>query len=372
MKKILIIENNILATNTIRKAFVDSLIHQGFEVSVLTSGTKAEIELAQSKGYNIVPINSSTQNPFTILQYIKGVYLAVKKYKPDVCLTFTIRPAIWGNLVTRVLHVPTITNITGIGPLFSSNNIAYKMARTLYKFVLKRTHTIFFQNKDDMNLFVENNFVKQQNICLIPGSGVDYDRFAPIPKEHIHDSFVFLFIGRLLKDKGITEFVAASRRLKQQGINFTSVVVGSLWTQNLKKNTITQQDLDEWVQEGVIQYEGHSTDVRQQIANADCFVLPSYREGTSNVLLEASSMEKPCITCDTTGCREIVEDKITGLLCKVADAEDLTEKMKQMISFSYEKRRQMGVDARKKVIKEYDKKIVINKYLDVIQSITKG
>jgi glycosyltransferase involved in cell wall biosynthesis len=191
-----------------------------------------------------------------------------------------------------------------------------------------------------MNLFVENNFVKQQNICLIPGSGVDYERFAPMPKTLAYDAFVFLFIGRLLKDKGITELVTASRILKQQGIKFTCLVVGSLWTQNLKKNTITQNDLDEWIQEELIKYEGHSTDVRQQIANADCFVLPSYREGTSNVLLEASSMEKPCITCDTTGCREIVEDKITGLLCKVADAEDLAEKMKQMISFSYEKRHQ--------------------------------
>lgn len=348
-----------------------SLIQQGYDVMVLTTGSKEEIDYAKSNGCIITSISSSTQNPFTIIRYILNIRKVIKSYNPDVCLTFTIRPAIWGNLVTRMLGIPTITNITGIGPLFSSKKITYKIARMLYKFILKKTDTIFFQNTDDRDLFIKNNFVHHQNIDLLPGSGVDYEYFAPIKKTVDNDVFVFLFIGRLLKDKGITEFVAASKILQQQGVVVKCLVVGSLWNQNLKKNTITQKDLDEWMADHLITYIGHSTDVRIQIANADCIVLPSYREGTSNVLLEASSMERPCITCDTTGCREIVIHNETGLLCKVADAEDLAEKMKQMILLPKEKRQEMGIKARNKVIKEFDKKIVIQKYLTALTSILK-
>ena len=335
MQKILIIENNILATNTIRKSLVSFFMEQGYDVIVATTGTPEDIQLARSNGFSIVEIKSSTQNPFSILRYFLSLMGIMRKFKPDICLTFTIRPAIWGNLATRLQKIPTITNITGGGPLFSSNQLAYKAARLLYKFVLRTTHTLFFQNQDDYRLFVKNGFVKTQRVEIIPGSGIDYDYFYPMLKTDPSTVFTFLFIGRLLHDKGIQEFVTASKILKEEGVLFKSVVVGSMWNQNLRKNTITQHTLDRWINENLIVYAGYSTDVRKDIANADCIVLPSYREGNSNVLLEASSMEKPCITCDTTGCREIIEDNVTGLLCKVADAEDLARKMKAMMNLMH-------------------------------------
>lgn len=369
MQKILILENNILATNTIRKSLVTALIQEGNDVIIVSTGTPEEIQMARLNGFTIIDIQSSTQNPISIFRYILALLDIMRTLKPDICLTFTIRPAIWGNIATRLLKIPTITNITGVGPLFSSNQLAYKAARWLYKIVLKTTHTIFFQNQDDYTLFVQNGFVKKQHVDLIPGSGIDYAYFSPMVKTEPSPVFTFLFIGRLLYDKGIREFVAASSILKDEGVHSKSVVVGSLWNQNLQKNTLTQQTLDEWIRDNIITYAGYAADVRKEIANADCIVLPSYREGNSNVLLEASSMEKPCITCDTTGCREIVEDQVTGLLCKVADADDLAQKMKAMINMSPEKRHQMGLDARKKVMRQFDKKIVIHKYLEAIKNI---
>jgi glycosyltransferase involved in cell wall biosynthesis len=321
-------------------------------------------------GLQVIDVRSSSQNPFHILRYIFRIKKTMKDLKADVCLTFTIRPAIWGNLVTRWLGIPTVTNITGIGPLFASKSLAYRIARSLYRFSLSRTAHIFFQNTDDRNLFLKHGFLHRQSHGLIPGSGIDYVHFSPTEKTFDKEAFVFLYIGRLLKDKGIVEFVEAARKVKARHQTALFRVIGPLWTQNLKGNTITAEQLESWVDEGVINYVGEVLDVRSYIASSDVLVLPSYREGTSNVLLEASSMERPCITCDTTGCREIVEDGETGYLCKVADAEDLADKMLRIIELPEENRIDMGKKARQKVIREYDKKLVIDAYLKSISEVS--
>lgn len=369
---IAIIENNILSINTIRKKLVFYLIELGYNVVVLTTGKESEMKTAAEYGFQVVDVKTSGLNPIDVFKYIFNLKKALINCKADVCLTFTIRPAIWGNFVTSQLSIPTVTNITGIGPLFSSNNLTYKTARFIYKFAIKNTRKVFFQNNDDLNLFLKNKFIKNEIAELIPGSGIDHHYYTPIEVKKENDTLKFLFIGRLLKDKGIIEFIEAAKILKQEKINAKYLVVGTLWNQNLKHNTITQKDLDKWIEDGIIDYLGPTTDVRPIIASVDCVVLPSYREGTSNVLLEASSMEKPCITCDTTGCREIVEDQHTGLLCKVADSQDLAEKMKQMISFSNEKRIEMGKNARKKVVKEFDKQIVLDAYKKAINDCLKN
>lgn len=366
---IAIIENNIIATNTIRKKLTETLVQQGYKVTVITSGTSEGLQTARENGFNIIEIKASNQNPLDVNNYMSRLKKELKKLKPDVCLTFTIRPAIWGNIVTRRLHIPTITNITGIGPLFEQNNIAYRSARTLYKYVLKKTAKIFFQNYDDMNLFLENKFVLPEKAERIPGSGVDHEYYKPLPERPFDDKFIFLFISRLVKDKGILEYVAAAKLLLKEMPQAEFHILGPFWSQNFKENTVTKDEIEQWQLNGNIKYLGDTNDVRPYIASADCIVLPSYREGTSNVLLEASSMQRPCITCDTTGCREIVDDNVTGFLCKVKDAKDLAEKIKKMYFLSKEQRKQMGINARHKVMKEYDKQIVIDAYLKAIEKI---
>ncbi|MBS1928082.1 MAG: glycosyltransferase family 4 protein [Ferruginibacter sp.] len=368
--RIAIIENNIIATLTIREKLTQTLIEKGYDVLILTTGKESELAEAATRGYRVVDVKGSTQNPLDIFHYLRNLRKALKDDKPQICLTFTIRPAIWGNLVTRRLQIPTITNITGIGPLFERNNLAYRAARTLYKFVLQKTSRIFFQNFDDLEIFVTKKFVDRKNARRIPGSGVDPEKYQPLPNKRTSRHFQFLFISRLVKDKGIGEYVSAAKKLKPAYPEVEFAVLGPLWNQNLKDNTVSPEELQNWQDEGIIKYFGETKDVRPYIANANCIVLPSYREGSSNVLLEASAMERPCITCHTTGCKEIVEDGVTGFLCEVRNVEDLANQMKKMLSLSPESRMEMGKKARQKVIREFDKQIVIDAYLEAIQQLT--
>jgi len=369
-KKIAVIENGLISTYTMREALMLHLIREGCEVYILTH-TNSFVQQVEKMGLKVVNVGSGNLNPVKVFKYIYNIRRALRKIKPDVCLTFSIRPAIWGNLITRELNIPTITNITGIGPLFISKNLVYRTARRMYKRALDKTKKVFFQNYDDMNLFLERKFVKVSVAERIPGSGIDYNKFKPIIlKEKDPDTFIFLFIGRLIKDKGIFEYINAARFIRKKFPNIVFNVIGPFWTQNLKKNTITQSQLQNWIDEGVIDYLGEKKDVRKFIAEADCIVLPSYREGTSNTLLEAASMGKPAIASNTTGCKEIVADRVTGFLCRVKDEHDLAEKMEEMILLPLEERNEMGVKARIKIIKEYDKQIVIDAYLKAIREAT--
>ncbi len=369
-RKIAVIENGLISTYTMREALMVQLIREGCEVYILTH-TNRFVSQVEKMGLKVVNVGSGNLNPFKVFRYIYNLRRALKRIKPDVCLTFSIRPAIWGNLITRELKIPTITNITGIGPLLISKSLVYRIARSMYGNALNKTKKVFFQNYDDMNLFLERKFVKRSVAERIPGSGIDYNKFKPIIlKEKDPDIFIFLFIGRLIKDKGIFEYINAARSVRKKFPNTVFNVMGPFWTQNLKRNTITHSQLQNWIDEGVIDYLGEKKDVRKFIAEADCIVLPSYREGTSNTLLEAASMGKPAITTNTTGCKEIVSDGVTGFLCRVKDEYDLAEKMEQMILLPADERNEMGKNARIKIIEEYDKQIVIDAYLRAIREVT--
>ena len=365
-KNLVIIENHIISANTVRQNLVKYLMESGYNVTILSTGSSKELALAKDKGFTVIDVKSSNTNLFFALKYIIKLRAALRQTRAEVCLTFTMRPAIWGNLVTRSLGIPTITNITGIGPLTESDSYAYKVARLMYKFVLKKTAKVFFQNKDDREIFLVNKFVDVRQTEIIPGSGVDYDYFKPRPQKEPREKFIFLFISRLIKDKGIIEFVEAASLLKQQNYNAEFQVLGPYYSQNLKHNIITEKNIVQWVEQGIVNYLGATPDVRSFMADADCIVLPSYREGMSNVLLEAGSMEKPCITTDTTGCNDIVVDNITGYLCKVKDAEDLADKMKKMMHLPASQRVEMGVKARDIIKNKFGKKIVIDAYLRAI------
>lgn len=369
-KNIAIIENHIISTNTVRQKLTQVLMEQGYNVTVLSTGTPKEIAMAEGKGFKVIDIGTSNTNIADVYNYMKNLRRALKETKADVCLTFTMRPAIWGNMVTRFMGIPTITNITGIGPLAESESIAYKVARVMYRFVLKKTALVFFQNKDDLGIFLKKKFVTAKQASIIPGSGVDYEHFAPMPQKRNDGKFVFLFISRLIKDKGILEYVDAASQLLETNPEITCQVLGPYYSQNLKENIITEKQIMHWLDNGIVQYMGAADDVRPFISEADCIVLPSYREGMSNVLLEAGSMQKPTITTDTTGCNDIVIDAVTGLLCKVKDADDLRAKMLQMLQLSPEERAEMGRQARERVKTTFAKKIVVDAYLKAIESVS--
>jgi glycosyltransferase involved in cell wall biosynthesis len=364
---IAIIENHIISTNTVREKLTQVLIEQGYNVIIFSTGNQKELALARSKGFYVIDVGTSNTSPFAVLQYMNKLRAGLHKVKPDICLTFTIRPAIWGNLITRILQIPTITNITGIGPLAESKSLVYKIARLLYRVVLKKTALVFFQNEEDQAIFLERGFVRKENTQIIPGSGIDFEKFKPIESNRSDDKFLFLFISRLIKDKGIMEFVQAAEGLKDKMPEVSCQVLGPYYSQNLKENIITEKQIMHWLDEGVVNYLGTTDDVRPFMAQADCIVLPSYREGLSNVLLEAGSMEIPCIATDVPGCKDVIVDGVTGMLCKVKDAGSLQDKMQEMVELQPDQRRKMGKSARERVKSKFAKQIVIDAYLQAIE-----
>jgi len=333
-KRVAIIENHELGIYSIRHDLVKA-ISEIYETTVLT-----EVDDSFKNGdletmVHFIDVGKSVLNPAAAIKYNSRLRKALKKAKPDVCLTFTIRPAIYGNMVTGKLKIPTISTITGTGPLFGSKSLSYTIARQLYKRVLRKTKFVFFPNYDDLNAFVKRGYIKKEQAKRVPGSGINYEQFAPQPSSRGHDGkFIFLYVSRLIKDKGIMEFVEAASILKEQFHNAEFNVVGPLWTGNKKSLTVTEKELNEWIEKKWIVYHDKQKDVRPFIADADCVVMPSYREGMSNVLLEAASMARPLIATDVTGCRDIVEDAVNVLLCKVKSGKDLAEKMKTMMNLS--------------------------------------
>ena len=371
-KRIAIIENHELGIYSIRHDLVKA-ISEIYETTVLT-----EVDDSFKNGdletlVHFVDVGKSVLNPAAAIKYNSRLRKALKEARPDVCLTFTIRPAIYGNMVTSKLKIPTISTITGTGPLFDSKSLSYTIARQLYKRVLKKTRFVFFPNYDDLNAFVERGYIKKEQAKRVPGSGINYEQFAPQPSSRGNDGkFIFLYVSRLIKDKGIMEFVEAASILKAQFPNAEFNIVGPLWTGNKRSLTVTEKELNGWIEKNWIVYQDKQKDVRPFIADADCVVMPSYREGMSNVLLEAASMARPLIATDVTGCRDIVENGVNGLLCKVKSGKDLAEKMKTMMNLSVSDREKMGQRGREKMIREFDKKIVIQMYLQAIEEVIHG
>lgn len=364
---IAIIENHIISTNTVREKLTQTLIQQGYRVTIFSTGNSKELAVARSKGFDVVDVGTSNTSPVDVVKYMNNLRKGFTDIKPDVCLTFTIRPAIWGNFITRILGIPTITNITGIGPLAESRSVVYKIARLLYRFVLKKTALVFFQNKEDQEIFLSKGFVDSKNTKIIPGSGIDYEKFKPQYTGRQDGKFVFLFVSRLIKDKGIMEYVAAAEALRETFPDVSCQVLGPYYSQNLKENIITEKQIMQWLDQGVVNYLGTTDDVRPFMADADCVVLPSYREGMSNVLLEAGSMEIPCIASDVAGCNDIIIDNVTGFLCKVKDSKNLMDKMILMKNLDPSERDAMGKKARENVKSKFAKQIVIDAYLEAIE-----
>jgi glycosyltransferase involved in cell wall biosynthesis len=364
MKKIVVLENSYLSTVTMRRALMNALTQQGFDVYILSSGKEEFAERLKEIDATFIDIGSSTVNPVEVLKYIKRLRGAIKQIKPDICLTFTPRQNIYGNFVCKTLGIPVLSNITGTGVPFHIEGFVYWVGRRFYKQVLKNPKVVFFQNNDDLTDLVAGKYVKKEQAVLIPGSGVETGRFLPV-KKGAHDKFVFLFIGRLVKIKGIEELITAAENILKDKNNCEFWIVGPLWKQNTGKLTFTEADVEEWKRKGII-YKGEAKDVRPFLGACDCFVLPSYREGLSNSLLEAASMERPIVTTNVTGCRDVVVDGLNGFLCESENAVSLEQCLRKMLAVSEHERNEMGRQGRIKVKKEYEKSLVIEKYIEQI------
>ena len=233
--------------------------------------------------------------------------------------------------------------------------------------MLFRSAWIFFQNDDDRKVFVDAGLVDVSKIERIPGSGVDLSRFVPTNIECRGEAPTFLLIARMLWDKGVGEFVEAGHLIRARHSAARLQLLGFLDVAN--PSAVPREAVETWVREGVVEYLGTTDDVRPYIGAADCVVLPSYREGVPRSLLEAAAMGKPVITTDATGCRDTVDDEVTGFLCRPRDAQDLSDKMLRLISMSSAERQAMGMRGREKMVREFDERIVIERYLAVLNGL---
>lgn len=326
--------------------------------------------------YYSIDINNMGTNPLEDIQLTGAIFRLYKKVQPDLLLHYTIKPNIYGTIAAKLAGVPVISNITGLGTVFLSDTLSCRLARRLYRIALRIPGKVFFQNPHDLDHFVNKKLVAVEKTELLPGSGIDPQHFRPVQNGNGKDHpFVFLLVARMLKDKGVVEFIEAAQNLldhkregqgrPRNGVEFW--LLGSLYPGN--PTAILQQEIDVWTQQSGIKYLGFSDDVMSVIARSDCVVLPSYREGLSRVLLEAASMAKPLITTDVPGCKDVVDDGVNGYLCKIKDAECLTEQMEKMLRLSADEREEMGKAGRKKVIEGYSEYLVIDKYLDAIKEI---
>ncbi|WP_298749187.1 glycosyltransferase family 4 protein [uncultured Arcobacter sp.] len=306
-------------------------------------------------------------NPIGDFKTLISFYKLYKKIKLDMVLNFTIKPNIYSSIISKILGIKSINNITGLGTVFIKKSIVTTIVKLLYKISLSCCSKVFFQNNDDKSLFLKNKLVSEKKCGLIPGSGVDTKKFTPILNKIENTNLKFLVVARVLRDKGIYEYIDAIKIIKSKYENIDFQLLGEVGVQN--KTAISEEELNEWVNQGLVDYLGTSDKVQNILKNVNCVILPSYREGTPRSLLEAASMEKPIITTNVVGCKEVVEDGVNGYLCEVRSSEDLARKIEMFINLPCEKKLDMGKEGRKKMLNEFSESIVIKEYLDSIKEI---
>ena len=351
-----------------RLGLLKALEKEGYRIVTIAPRDEYSQKLeALGYEYREIKINNSGTNPIEEIKLIYDFVKLYKEVKPDILLHYTIKPNVYGSIAADILDIPVITNISGLGTVFLTNSFPSKIAKFLYKVAMRIPKKVFFQNSDDRELFIAKKLVNPKITALLAGSGIDTEKFAP--KKDAGPSggpLRFLFIARLVKDKGIVEYVDAARLLKEKYPDVEFAILGAFYPGN--PTAIRQEEMHRWVKEGAVRYLGVRDDVRSVIAAAACVVLPSYREGLSRVLLEASSMAKPIVTTDVPGCKDVVEDGINGFLCRAKDVKDLADTMEKMILLSEAKREEMGRRGREKAVGEFDEKIVIRHYIDAIKA----
>lgn len=259
--------------------------------------------------------------------------------------------------------------VSGLGRAFIRKSLVTLVALTLYRLTFQRAHRVFFENLDDKSLFVTRGLIRAEQAIHVPGAGIDLLRFAPTKDVADRESAgpVFLLVARMLWDKGVGEFVAAARSVRQAHPGVRFHLLGFLDVAN--PSAITRVQVNAWVAEGVVKYLGQTDDVRPFLVQADCVVLPSYREGLPRTLLEAAATARPVITTDAPGCRDTVVDGETGFLCRPADAQDLADKLLRFIALTPDERQAMGQRGRALMELNFDERLVIGRYLDVVQAV---
>ena len=348
-------------------SLIKTLMQQGHEVHTVAPNDEYTSRLVEEGClHHRVRMDSRGANPIKDSALIFELYSIYKKVRPDIILHFTIKPNVYGTLAASLLKIPVINNVCGLGTVFLKDNLVSVIAMILYKVSFRFAHKVFFQNADDLNLFIRKKLVPSENVDLVPGSGIDLTKFTPAAFKR-NKAFTFLLISRLITDKGILEYISAVKKLKGLGLDARFQILGSMDPEH--KRGIKISVINGWINSQTIEYLGTTDNVLPYIHSADCIVLPSYREGTPRTLLEAASASKPIIATDVPGCNHVVKHNYNGLLCKLKDADDLADKMKLMASMENDHLKKFGENGRIKVESEFNESLVITKYVETIANL---
>lgn len=358
---IIFISNSAWNLANFRRPLIEAFAARGDRV-VCAAASDGHETLLRDLGADFVdlPVDAGGTSPVADLKLVREIDRLIRRVRPAALLTFTIKPNIYGLLAARARGVPAIATISGLGSSFLGGGLAGFVTDRLYRLSLARARAVMFQNDDDRALFIERRLVAPARTRLVPGSGIDLERFRPAPVTQ-GPPFRFLLIARLLKDKGLVEYAEAARILLDEGLDVRCSLLGPEGGRN--PSAVPKSQVERWAQNGTIDYLGAADDVRSAVALADCVVLPSYREGLPRSLLEGAAMARPLIATDVPGCREVVDHGVNGLLCAPRSASDLASAMRRMAGLDAAARMAMGVAGRRMVEATYDQRKVAAAYL---------
>ncbi|MEC2073413.1 glycosyltransferase family 4 protein [Alkalihalophilus marmarensis] len=359
MKKVLILANNDVGLYKFRRELIQELV-KNYEVYISLPYGEFIPHLKEiGCKFFETEISRRGTNPITDLKLLLNYKKIIKKVDPDVVLTYTIKPNVYGGLACRMNRVPFIANITGLGSAVENGGILQKITLLLYRIALRKAKCVFFQNEENRSFLIKRKIINGKN-KLLPGSGVNLDYYSLI--DYPSDAVInFLFIARIMKEKGIEQFLDAACCIKDKFPNTKFHILGFC-------EEAYQKKLKDLQDKGIIIYHGMKSDVREFQRISHCTIHPSYYpEGMSNVLLESAASGRPIITTNRSGCKEIVEDRKSGYLIEPENSEDLIEKVEMFLKLNYEEKKIMGLTGRAKVEKEFDRQYVLDAYLQEIE-----
>lgn len=361
--------NTAWAIYTYRQGFLRALNAAGAQVTVIAPRDRT-FEPLTAMGCNCIDLHVASKgtNPLDDLRTLLVLFKHYRALKPDVVFHYTIKPNIYGSVAAWLARVPSVAVTTGLGYVFIQKSRAARVAKRLYRFAFRFPREVWFLNRDDEAAFKDQNLLAHpERARLLHGEGVDLEDFpfTPLPARA---EFAFILIGRLLWDKGVGEYVEAARQLRARYPHARFQLLGPVGVDN--PSAISRDEVAAWEREGIIEYLGETADVRPYITDADCIVLPSYREGVPRTLMEASAMGRPIVATNVPGCREVVADGVNGLLCEARDADSLAASLARMLDLDQAARAAMAERGRKKIEKEFDERVVVQRYRELIREIT--
>lgn len=359
--KVLILANYDVGLYKFRKELLETLVKEHEVYVSLPVGIYTQELKNMGCHFIETEFDRHGTNPIQEFKQIGAYRKILKEIKPDIVFTYTIKPNVYGGMACRMQKVPYVVNITGLGTALENPGMMQKITLILYKLGLKKAQKVFFQNTENRAFMLEHNVVKGA-YDLLPGSGVNVDYYTALDYP-AGDTIDFVFIARVMKEKGIDQYLEAAEVIRSKYPNTRFHICGAC-------EQAYEDKLQELQDRGVIIYHGLVKDMREIHKISSCTVHPTYYpEGLSNVLLESAASARPIITTNRAGCREVIDDGKNGFVVEQKNAKDLIEKIERFLNLSYEERKQMGLNGRHKVEKDFNRQIVIDKYLEELRGI---